>query len=284
MHLNGSVMAREDACVPVTDRGFLFADAVYEGLAVLDGRIVDFARHMARLERSLAEIGIENPHDRAEWRELVDQLIRENRVAEGFAYLQVTRGSGDSRNWVEPGHLTPTVFAFVRETTEPPVDGPPPARTLATVPDLRWARRDIKSTNLLAQVLAKRQAHERGCDDALLVNAEGIVTEVASRSFFAVVDGTLVTRPLSEAILAGVTREGVLDAARSIGVAVEERELSVEEVRQADEVFVTGSSTYVQPVVAIDGEPIGVGEPGPLTLRIRAAHLQRVRTGLEGST
>lgn len=274
--LNGAYLAFEDARLPVMDRGFLFADGIYEVSAVLEGALVDNDNHLARLDRSLREIGIANPHPAARWAEFQTELIRRNALAEGIVYIQVTRGAAE-RDFAFPAATHPTVVMFtqVKRIVDAPL-----ARTGAaviTVPDIRWARRDVKSVGLLAQVLAKQQAVEAGASEAFMVE-DGCVTEGASSSVFLITKaGAVVTRPLSRAVLPGITRDAVLRLARDHTLDVEERTFTVGECLDAAELFYTSASSFVIPVVSLDGEPIGTGRPGPLAATLRALYLDMAR-------
>jgi D-alanine transaminase len=271
--LNGSFLPAEDAKVPVMDRGFLFADGVYEGIGVLGGRPVDNEAHLERLERSLHEVRIANPYTRPEWTRLEEDLIRRNGMMEGFLYLQVTRGVAE-RDFPFPKDAVPTVMMFTqaRAIVQSPLAGT--GLTVVSVPDLRWKRRDIKSLSLLAQVLAKQAAVEAGAHEAWLVE-DGFVTEGGSSSAFIITNaGAIVARPLSPAILPGITRQAVLRFAGEAGLRVEERPFTLDEAFDAAEAFNTSASGFVLPVVSIDGRPIGTGKPGPLTRRLRALYIE----------
>jgi D-alanine transaminase len=272
--LNGSFLPAEDAKVPVMDRGFLFADGVYEGMGVLGGRLVDNDAHLERLERSLAEVRIQNPYSRREWTRLEEELVGRNGMAEGFLYLQVTRGVAE-RDFLFPKAAAPTVMMFTQAKA---IVNSPLAETgiaVASVPDLRWRRRDIKSLSLLAQVLAKQQAAEAGAHEAWMVDEDGFVTEGGSSSAFIITTGgSIIARPLSQAILPGITRRSLLRFAREAGLAIEERRFTLAEAFEAAEAFNTSASTFVLPVVSIDGRPVGTGRPGALTRRLRNLYLE----------
>ncbi len=271
--LNGSFLPIEDAKVPFMDRGFLFGDGVYEGVGMLDGRLIDNEAHLERLERSLSEIRIANPYTRAEWTSFEEEIARRNGMTEGFIYFQVTRGVAE-RDFFFPENASPTVAMF---TQAKPIANAPAAATgigVVTVPDLRWERRDIKSISLLAQVLAKQAAKEAGAQEAWLVQ-EGFVTEGGSSSAFIVTKaGSIVVRPLSHAILPGITRRSLLRLSQEDGIVLEERRFTVEEAYEAAEAFLTSASNFVLPVVSIDGHPIADGRPGPITRRLRELYLQ----------
>jgi len=271
--LNGSFLPIEEAKVPFMDRGFMFGDGVYEGIGMLGGRLIDNEAHLERLERSLAEIRIPNPYTRAEWTHLQEELARRNGMTEGFIYFQVTRGVAE-RDFFFPDDAKPTVAMFTQAKS---IADAPAARTgiaVVTVPDLRWQRRDIKSINLLAQVLAKQAAKEAGAQEAWLVE-EGFVTEGGSSSAFIVTkQGSIVVRPLSNAILPGITRKSLLRLSQEDGIVLEERRFTVEEAYDAAEAFLTSASNFVLPIVSIDGRPVADGKPGPVTKRLRDLYLQ----------
>ena len=270
--LNGSFLPLEEARVPFMDRGFLFGDGVYEGVGVLDGRLIDNEAHLERLERSLREVRIPNPHTRPEWTAFEEELVRRNGMAEGFLYFQVTRGVAE-RDFFFPEDARPTVAMFTQARA---IVDAPAARTgvaVVTVPDQRWARRDIKSISLLAQVLAKQAAREAGAQEAWMVE-DGYVTEGGSSSAFIVTrENRIVVRPLSQAILPGITRQSLFRLAAETGIALDERPFTVAEAYEAAEAFLTSASNFVLPVVSIDGRPVADGRPGPLTRRLRELYL-----------
>jgi D-alanine transaminase len=279
VYLNGAFLPFEEARVPIMDRGFLFADGIYEVSAIIDGRLVDNAAHLARLDRSLGEIGIRNPHDAAGWEKLQTELVARNGVREGLVYMQVTRGVAERDFAFPKAGTAPTVMMFTQAKT---VLANPLAESGArviTVEDLRWKRRDIKSVALLAQVLAKQQAAEAGVAEAWMVE-DGAVTEGSSSTAFIVsCERVLVTRPLSTALLPGITRASVLKLAAEADLRVEERLIPVAEAYEAQEAFYTSASAFVMPVVEIDGRSIGEGRPGPLTRRLRELYIEAARQG-----
>ncbi|MER2267288.1 D-amino-acid transaminase [Methylobacterium oxalidis] len=273
VYLDGRFVPFAEARVPIMDRGFLFADGIYEVSAVIEGRLVDNAAHLARLDRSLAEIGIRNPHSSEEWTRLQTELVASNGVREGLVYMQVTRGVAE-RDFAFPAADTPpTVVMFTQEKA---IRANPLAERgarIVTVEDLRWKRRDIKSVALLAQVLAKQAAASAGVAEAWMVE-DGAVTEGSSSTAFIVTgDNRLITRPLSTAILPGITRQAVLRLCAEADLRIEERPFAVEEALAAAEAFYTSASAFVMPVVAIDGHPIGDGRPGPHTRRLRELYM-----------
>jgi D-alanine transaminase len=270
--LNGSFLPIEEARVPFMDRGFLFGDGVYEGVGVLEGRLIDNEAHLERLERSLGEVRISNPHTRAEWTALEEEIVRRNGMAEGFIYFQVTRGVAE-RDFFFPEDAKPTVAMFTQAKA---IVHAPAAQTgiaVVTVPDQRWARRDIKSISLLAQVLAKQAAKEAGAQEAWMVE-DGYVTEGGSSSAFIITrKNRIVVRPLSRAILPGITRQSLFRLSNEAGIALEERPFTVEEAYEAAEAFLTSASNFVLPVVSIDRQPVADGRPGALTKRLRELYL-----------
>jgi D-alanine transaminase len=277
VYLNGEFMPFAEAKIPVMDRGFLFADGIYEVSAVLDGKLVDNAAHLARLDRSLGEIGIRNPHSLAEWERLETDLVARNGLSEGLVYMQVTRGVYERDFAFPPADVAPTVVMF---TQAKKVSANPLVETgarVVTVEDIRWKRRDIKSVALLAQVLAKQAAAQAGVAEAWMVE-DGAVTEGSSSTAFIITqERTLVTRPLSTALLPGITRAAVLRLAAEADLRVEERLFSVAEAHAAQEAFYTSASAFVMPVVEIDGRAIGEGRPGPLTRRLRELYVEMAR-------
>ncbi|MDB5512206.1 MAG: D-amino-acid transaminase [Enterovirga sp.] len=271
--VNGSFVPYEEASIPIMDRGFLFADGIYEVAAVLGGRLVDNEAHLARLDRSLGEIRIPNPYSAAEWTRLEEEIVRRNNLAEGLVYMQVTRGAAE-RDFAFPAEARQTVVMFTQPKN---IRNAPQAETgmkVITVPDLRWARRDIKSVGLLAQVLAKQAAAEAGVGDAWMVENGHVTEGSSSTAFIITTDGRIVTRPLSNAVLPGITRVAVMRLAREAGLAVEERLFSVDEAKAAAEAFVTSASAFVMPVVEIDGAPVADGKPGRHTRRLRALYFE----------
>ena len=271
--LNGSFLPIEEAKVPFMDRGFLFGDGVYEGVGMLDGRLIDNEAHLERLERSLGEVRIANPYSRAEWTALQEELARRNGMTEGFIYFQVTRGVAE-RDFFFPENAKPTVAMFTQAKAIANAPAAEKGIAVVTVPDQRWQRRDIKSINLLAQVLAKQAAKEAGAQEAWLVE-DGFVTEGGSSSAFIVTKaGSIVVRPLSQAILPGITRKSLLRLSQESGIVLEERRFTVAEAYEAGEAFLTSASNFVLPVVSIDGRPVADGRPGPITTRLRQLYLQ----------
>jgi D-alanine transaminase len=277
-YVNGAFVALAEAKVSILDRGFLFADGIYEVTAVLDGRLIDNASHLARLERSVGEIALALPETLERIQEIQKQLIARNHLINGSIYLEVTRGADTARDFTFPkGGVRPTLIMFAQ--FKDIVNAPLAKRGMAviTVPDIRWARRDIKSVALLAQVLAKQAAAEAGAGEAWMIE-DGKVTEGGSSSAFILTqDDVLVTRPNSSAILPGCTRKAVVALAEERQLRVEERPFSITEALAAKEAFVTSATLFVQAVVSIDGKTIANGRPGPMTDRLREIYIDFAR-------
>ncbi|UWQ22318.1 D-amino-acid transaminase [Jannaschia sp. W003] len=277
VYVNGDYVPEAEARVSVFDRGFLFADGVYEVTSVLGGKLIDFDGHAARLERSLAELDMPMPMDADALLAVHRRLVEENGIDEGLVYLQVTRGAAD-RDFAYPDPApAQTVVLFTQE--KPGLaDSPAAARGIrvVSIPDRRWARRDIKTVQLLYPSMGKMEAKGRGADDAWMVE-DGAVTEGTSNNAYIVVGDTIVTRHLGEEILHGITRAAVLRMAREAQMRVEERAFTIEEAQGATEAFVTSASTFVTPVVEIDGAPVGDGTPGPVARRLREIYLDEAR-------
>ena len=278
VHINGDWLPEDQARVSVFDRGFLMADGVYEVTSVLDGRLIDFPGHLARLGRSLDALEIRNPHTDDEWLAIHRRMVADNAITEGLVYLQVTRGNPGDRDFVyPPADVAPTVVLFTQ--SKPGLADNPAARkgwSVVSIPDLRWHRRDIKTVQLLYPSMAKMTARAAGADDAWLVE-DGLVTEGTSNNAYIVKGGVIVTRALSHDILHGITRTAILRLAHEAQMQVEERSFSVAEAQAADEAFITSASAFVMPVVEIDGAAVGDGRPGPVARRLREIYLEESR-------
>lgn len=265
-YLNGEYVALRDARISPLDRGFLFGDSVYEVLPAFGGRMFLFREHFDRLARSLREIRLENPHSHDDWYGILEQLIARNGGGDMYVYLQVTRGMEYGRNHSFPAVVKPNVFAMASPL---PVftDAQRAAGLSAiTVEDFRWGRCDIKTTSLLANVLMKQQAVDAGTNETLIVR-DGEVLEGSSTSVFVVSGGVLITPPNSHRILPGTTRDAALSLANGV-MPVEVRSICVEELRAADEVWISAATRDVLPVTLVDGAPIGTGRPGPAWIRL----------------
>ena len=278
VHVNGKWLPEDRATVSVFDRGFLFADGVYEVTSVLGGKLIDFAGHCARLDRSLRELDMANPHDGATWLALHREIVAQNGIEDGLVYLQVTRGNPGDRDFAyPPADTAPTVVMFTQ--SKPGLADSPAAQagwSVVSIPDLRWGRRDIKTVQLLYPSMGKMAAKAAGADDAWMVE-DGFVTEGTSNNAYIVKDGVIVTRHLGNAILHGITRAAVLRLAAEAQMGVEERAFTLEEAMGADEAFITSASAFVMPVVRIDGQPVGDGRPGPVARRLREIYLDATR-------
>ena len=274
-YVNGQYLRHRQAAVHVEDRGYQFADAIYEVIAIVGGRLVDDALHFERLERSLREIRMEMPFSREIFRLKIAELLRLNRLRNGSLYIQVSRGVAP-RNHKLPETIIPSVVITVRPLVPPSVNLLKDGVAVITVPDIRWKRPDIKSVALLANILAKDEAVRRNVYEAWQVNSEGEVTEGTSTNAWIVKDGCLVTHPAGTGILNGVTRLALLKIANRAEVDLVERPFSVDEAISADEAFLTSTSSFLIPVVRIDDKQIGDGRPGPVSAGLLArygAHL-----------
>jgi len=278
-YVNGAFLPAEEARISVFDRGFLFADGVYEVTTVIGGRMVDIASHMARLERSVGEIGMRLAEPVERIAAIQGELVERNALTEGVVYLQATRGAAD-RDFLPAPDLTPTLVIF---TQAKPIVDTPASRTgirVKTAPDLRWKRRDIKSVMLLAQVLAKREAAAAGAQEAWMIE-DGFVTEGASSTaWILTADNRLVTRPPSHATLPGCTALAVSALAGELGLAIEHRPFTLDEAFAAKEAFISAASSLVLPVIAIDDTTIGDGAPGPVARRLRELYVGAALRGM----
>ena len=276
VYVNGDYLPEEEARVSVFDRGFLFADGVYEVTSVLDGKLIDFEGHAKRLWRSLGELEMESPVTEDELLEIHRELVRRNGIEEGLVYLQVTRGAAD-RDFVFPEGVKPTLVLFTQ--AKPGLADSPAAKAgikVISIPDIRWGRRDIKTVQLLYPSMGKMMAKAAGKDDAWLVE-DGHVTEGTSNNAYIVKGSKIITRHLGNEILHGITRAAVVRFAREAQMEVEERAFTIDEAKQADEAFITSASTFVMPVVEIDGAALGDGTPGPVSARLREIYLDESR-------
>jgi D-alanine transaminase len=276
-YVNGTFVLLSEAKVSVLDRGFLFADGIYEVSAVLDGKLVDNDSHLARLERSVGEIKLPLPETIERIKQIQHELITRNELRDGLVYIQVTRGADKGRDFAFPKGVKPTLMMF---TSVKDIVNAASARTgigVITVPDIRWTRRDIKSVALLAQVLAKQAAAEAGAGEAWMIE-DGKVTEGGSSSAFILTqDDVLVTRQNSSSILPGCTRKAVVKLAEERQLRVEERAFTIEEALKAKEAFITSASLFVQPVVKIDDKTVADGKPGPMATRLREIYIDFAR-------
>ena len=281
--VNGDYVPEEDAKISVFDRGFLMADGVYEVTSVLDGKLIDFGGHAARLERSLTELDMAAPVTTDALREIFRELVVRNDLVEGMIYLQVTRGAPNDRDFAfpDPDETPSTIVAFSQ--SKPGLADNPVAKTgqkVISIEDIRWGRRDIKTVQLLYPSMGKMMAKAAGADDAWMVE-DGFVTEGTSNNAYIVKGGKIITRQLSTDILHGITRAAILRFARESQMVVEERSFTIEEAQNADEAFFTSASAFVMPVVEIDGAQLADGKPGPVAARLREIYLDESRKTAE---
>ena len=274
VYVNGKYASEETAKISVFDRGFIFGDGVYEVVPVVTGKLVDSAYFLERLDRSLSELSIAWPCSRQEYLEIMQNLISRNSLKEGFVYSQVTRGIAD-RDFAFPVDTIPSLVAF---TSEMNLLNNPLAEsgiTVTTSEDIRWKRRDIKSINLLAQCLAKQDAHSKNANEGWMVE-DGFVTEGVSSSAYIIVEKKIITRPLSNSILPGIRRRTLIEIAEREGIELEQRLFTIEEALEADEAFISSATTITLPVVSINGREIADGRPGEITGRLRKLYIERL--------
>jgi len=279
-YVNGRYLSRSEAKVSVEDRGYQFADGVYEVCEVRGGHLIDERRHMARLDRSLGELQITRPMSPAALKVVLRETVRQNRVRDGIVYVQVTRGVA-RRDFPFPSRDTrPSLVVTARSNDLERLEQiAAEGIAVITVPDMRWQRVDIKSVALLPNVLAKQSAREQGAREAWLTDAEGRITEGASSNAWIVNrDGKLITHPLGHDILPGITRSVVIDAIKAQGLAFEERAFTLEEAYAAREAFVTSASQIVLPVVSINCRPVGNGAPGLIATALRREYHQHAES------
>ena len=275
-YVNGEYLPESEAKISVFDRGFLFADGVYEVTPIVNGKLVDYTAHMERLERSLSELKMAWPCTKDALKTMHEELIVRNTLKEGIIYMQITRGIAD-RMFNFPKEIKSSLVAFPQVMSL--VDNPN-ARTgvkVVTTPDIRWLRRDIKSVMLLAPVLGKQEAYEKGAAEAWMVE-DGKITEGTSSNAYIVKGNKVITRPLSNRILAGCTRRALFRLSKEHGIEVEERLFTPEEAYAADEAFLTSASQFVMPIVEIDGHRIGGGQPGPVVRKLRELFLEEAQS------
>lgn len=265
--LNGDYMALDEARISPMDRGFLFGDGIYEVIPVHDGKPIGFSLHIDRMKKSLSAVDINLDWTHDQWRDICDKLVDKNVGGNLVVYLQVSRGADTKRHHAYPKGITPTVFGFASEIAASP-DGEETAVTplkISSAEDKRWRRCDIKSTALLGNIIHFQKGQAAGSDETLLFNVAGEITEASMSNVFVVKDGVVMTPPLDHQVLPGVTRLMLLDMLRKDGsVPVEERVVTMEETRHADEIWLTSSTREVAPVAQLDGSPVGSGEAGPV--------------------
>lgn len=276
VYLNGEYLPENEASVSIFDRGFLMADGVYEVTSVLGGKLIDFEGHAVRLQRSLDALEMHNPISPEDLLEVHRELVRVNDIDEGMIYLQITRGAPGDRDFVfpDPDTTDPTIVLFTQ--AKPGLANSPAAQKgmkVISIDDIRWGRRDIKTVQLLYPSMGKMMAKKAGADDAWMIE-DGFVTEGTSNNAYIVKGNKIITRALSHDILHGITRAAVLRFAQEAQMVVEERNFTIEEAKAADEAFITSASTFVMPVVEIDGVSLGDGVPGRVAPRLREIYLE----------
>lgn len=275
VYLNGEYLPENEAKVSIFDRGFLMADGVYEVTSVLDGKLLEFEGHLKRLERSLSELDMDKPEGFDDLLEIHRELVKRNDVDQGGVYLQITRGAAD-RDFVFPKDAKPTLVLFTQ--SKPLLDNPSAQNGISVIfaDDIRWGRRDIKTVQLLYPSMCKMMAKAAGADDAWLVE-DGFITEGSSNNAYIVKGNKIITRGLSNDILHGITRASLLKYAAEAQMEIEERNFTPDEARDADEAFISSASTFVMPVVKVDGVEIGDGKPGAVSKRLREIYIDESR-------
>lgn len=277
VYLNGDYLPENQAKVSIFDRGFLMADGVYEVTSVLDGKLLEFEGHLKRLKRSLSELDMGRPKGFDDLLEIHRELVRVNAVEQGGVYLQITRGAAD-RDFVYPKDVKPTLCLFTQSKPLLNTEASRKGISVIFADDIRWGRRDIKTVQLLYPSMCKMMAKEAGADDAWLVE-DGFVTEGSSNNAYIVKGNKIITRSLSNDILHGITRASLLKYAKESQIEIEERNFTPREAITADEAFISSASTFVMPVVNIEGEAIGDGTPGVVSKRLREIYIEESRKG-----
>ncbi len=284
-YVNGRYVPQNEASVNIEDRGYQFGDGIYEVVHLYDGRFIDEDRHLDRLERSLRLIQLPMPVTRSALSHILQEVARKNRVREGLLYMQVTRGVAHRDHPFPSKPVPPALVVTVKRIKPYPASIQGWGGDAITLPDLRWAHRDIKSINLLPNVLARQAAKEKGAIEAILYEeATGIVTEGAATSFWIVDEnGAIRTRALSHAILPGCTRGALMAELKDAGIAYDEREFTVEDMKRAKEAFITSATSFVKPILKIDGTPVGDGKPGPVTTKLFEIFARHVKGGVKNA-
>ena len=273
--LNGEFLPKDKAKISVFDRGFIFGDGIYEVVPVMNGKMVDKIEFWERFKRSLKEIALNFPYKDSEFESILNELIAKNALKEGGVYMQITRGVA-SRDFAFTKGLKPTIMAFVYAANIQNNEFASKGISVVSVPDIRWKRRDIKSISLLAQCYAKEMALNAGADEGFMVE-NGKVTEATSASAFIIKDKTLITKPFSNEILCGIRRQNILNFAYELGLQVEQRAFTMNDVYEADEVFISAASLPILAVVKADGKIIADGKVGEFTQKLRQRYLQKMK-------
>ena len=280
-YVNGRYVPQSEASVNVEDRGYQFGDGVYEVLYMAGGRFLDEELHMARLQRSLNEMSITPPMGAAALRQVLLEVTRRNRLRDGLVYMQITRGVARRDHAFPANSVPPALVVTCRRTPPYPKGADVWAGSAITVADQRWERCDIKSVNLLANVLAKQAARKAGAIEAIMIGRDGTVTEGSSTTVWVVdAEGVLRTRPLSHAVLPGCTRASLLEQMADFSISAEERPVTEAELRNAREIFITSATSFVKPITRLDGAPVGDGKAGPITHQLFALFARHASAGL----
>lgn len=269
-YVNGQYVRENEATISIFDRGFLFSDGVYEVSMIYNGKLVDNDGHLKRLARSCSKLAIDLAFSEAEITEIQQQLIEKNNLSSGAIYLQVTRGADADRDFLYSKDIKPTLVMIPQHKTFNPAM-PDKGLSVLSMPEIRWAHRDIKTVGLLGAVLAKKLSKDQGYDDAWFVE-NGYITEGSSNNIFIIKDNKIITKAANTQILNGITRQAVLKVANELNLTIEERDFTVAEAQQADEVFATSATYTVMPVAAIDDVQVADGKPGEISKKVRAAY------------
>lgn len=277
-YVNGRYLPQSEASVNIEDRGYQFADGIYEVVHLYQGRFIDQDRHLDRLDRSLRELRLPEPMPRAALLHVLHEVVRRNRVQEGLLYMQVTRGVARRDHAFPSRPIPPSLVVTIRRIPPYPLSVDAWTATAVTHPDQRWARCDIKTVALTPNVLARQAAREKGALEAILVDQEGMVTEGAATNFWIVDEqGRLCTRRLDQHILPGCTRDALLSLLQDEGIETAERQFSADELGQAREAFITSATSFVRPITQIDGRPVGDGQVGLVTRRLFEIFAEHVK-------
>jgi D-alanine transaminase len=277
VYLNGQFVPLEEAKISVLDRGFIFGDAVYEVWRLVNGKLFESDKHLARLHNGLRDTHITPPAEsqKAKLHEISDRLVKENGITgEGSLFLEMSRGVAPRAHQYPKPPVPPTVFLMASPFT-PPEDLRAKGGAVILIDDIRWKRCNVKTTQLLPNVMAKQEAFEHDCLDAIFVR-DGMVTETSHANVMAVVNGTVWTHPVDGSVLPGVTRDVVLELAKQTGIPVREEPMTADAFRKADEVFLVGTLSDVMPIVKVDGKPVGAGKPGPVAQKLYKAFRERL--------
>lgn len=267
VYLNGEYLPLDQAKISVLDRGFLFADGVYEVIPAYGGNLLRLQEHLQRLQNSLDSIRLENPLSNNQWQKIIEKLLTENPSDDQSVYLQVTRGVAAKRNHGFPDEVNQTIFIMVNELTPVDKEELRPGVSAITLDDIRWKACNIKSVSLLGNILLRQQAHDRNAAEAILIN-EGLVTEGAASNFFAVINDVLVTPPISPCLLSGITRDLIIELVQKNDIPFEERDINEDELAFASEIWLTSSTKEILPVIELDGRLVANGESGPIWEKI----------------